>query len=208
MKEGDIGLYRLDVFFFLVYLVKLLSCSNVISIEKNYEGGTNMPERVYRSVRDKMIGGVCGGLAEYFRVDVTLVRLIALVSLFAGGVGFLAYLAAWVIIPVNPKELDGYTGNYKDEAGGVVVKEVISDQEEMALEFGKQESHQTYQTYSNHVNNNRHDDRTKIAGGILVVLGVVFLLERWFPLWFNLSKMWPVVLIIIGLVIIVRGGRK
>ncbi|MCO5387952.1 MAG: PspC domain-containing protein [Desulfosporosinus sp.] len=47
-----------------------------------------MPERVYRSVRDKMIGGVCGGLADYFRVDVTLVRLIALIALFAGELVF------------------------------------------------------------------------------------------------------------------------
>ena len=52
-----------------------------------------MTERLYRSVREKMLGGVCGGLADYFSVDVTLVRLIVLVATFAGGVGFLAYLA-------------------------------------------------------------------------------------------------------------------
>jgi len=154
-----------------------------------------MPERVYRSVRDKMIGGVCGGLADYFRVDVTLVRLIALVALFAGGVGFLAYLAAWVIIPIYPSDQEGYTGNYKREVGDVV-KEVVSDVEEAAKDFGRHESHES------------HENRTKIAGGVLVVLGVVFLLEHWFPFWFNMSKMWPIILIFIGLVIIVRGGRK
>jgi len=153
-----------------------------------------MPERVYRSVRQKMIGGVCGGLADYFRVDVTLVRLIALVALFAGGVGFLAYLAAWVIIPVNPAEQMGHTG-YKREVGDVV-KEVVSDVEERTMEFRKPGNHEN------------HENRTQVAGGILVVLGVVFFLERWFPYWFDMSKMWPIVLIFIGLFVIVRGGRR
>ncbi|EHQ88145.1 PspC domain-containing protein [Desulfosporosinus youngiae] len=141
-----------------------------------------MPERVYRSVRNKMIGGVCGGLADYFRVDVTLVRLIALVALFAGGVGFLAYLAAWVIIPINPEEED--------------VKDVVPDVNEESREFRKPENHE------------RHDNRTKIAGAILIVVGAVFLLESWFPYWFDMSKMWPLLLIFIGLFVIVRGGRR
>ncbi|MCB8816448.1 PspC domain-containing protein [Desulfosporosinus shakirovi] len=157
-----------------------------------------MPERVYRSVRDKMIGGVCGGLADYFRVDVTLVRLIALIALFAGGVGFLAYLVAWVIIPVNPTEHGGYLRNYKHDAGDGV-KELVDDLDEATKEFGRPENHQNQQS---------HENRTKIAGGVLVVLGLVFLLERWFPFWFDMSKMWPVFLIFIGLAIIVRGGRK
>ncbi|HBP64852.1 MAG TPA: stress-responsive transcriptional regulator, partial [Desulfosporosinus sp.] len=61
-----------------------------------------MPEKLYRSAQEKMVGGVCGGLADYFSVDVTLVRLIVLVAAFAGGVGIPGYLVAWVIIPVNP----------------------------------------------------------------------------------------------------------
>lgn len=153
-----------------------------------------MPERVYRSVRDKMIGGVCGGLADYFRVDVTLVRLIALIALFAGGVGFLAYLAAWVIIPVNPQELDGYPGNYQPNVGGV--KELVPDLDEAASESGRSQNYQN------------HESRSKIAGLVLIVLGAVFLFERWFPHWFDMSKMWPIFLIVVGLVIIIRGGRR
>ncbi|RME24820.1 MAG: PspC domain-containing protein [Candidatus Zixiibacteriota bacterium] len=61
-----------------------------------------MAQRLYRSRKEKMIGGVCGGLAEYFDVDPTLVRLIAVVLLFASGVGLLAYIIAWIIIPEAP----------------------------------------------------------------------------------------------------------
>jgi phage shock protein C len=49
---------------------------------------------------DRMIAGVCGGLADYLKLDVTLVRLlVALVTLFTAGTGILAYLIAWVVIP-------------------------------------------------------------------------------------------------------------
>ena len=64
---------------------------------------TNSPERPYRrltlSVTDKKIAGVCGGLAEYFGVDPTLVRLIAVVLALLGGSGLFIYLFAWMIMP-------------------------------------------------------------------------------------------------------------
>jgi phage shock protein C len=61
------------------------------------------PERPYRrltlSTSDKMIGGFCGGIAAYFNVDPTLVRLIAVVLALVGGGGIIAYLLAWLIMP-------------------------------------------------------------------------------------------------------------
>lgn len=58
-----------------------------------------MPRRLYRSTQSKMIGGVCGGLAEYFDTDPSLVRIVAAILFFAWGVGFIAYLVAWIILP-------------------------------------------------------------------------------------------------------------
>ncbi len=57
-----------------------------------------MNKKIYRS-RDKMLAGVCGGIGDYFEVDPTLVRLLWVLSVLAGGAGILAYLAAWLIIP-------------------------------------------------------------------------------------------------------------
>ncbi len=56
-------------------------------------------KRLYRSDTQKMLGGVCGGLAEYFNIDVSLVRLLWALTLFFGGAGLLVYLIAWIIIP-------------------------------------------------------------------------------------------------------------
>lgn len=58
------------------------------------------PRRLYRVTSDKRIGGVCSGLARYFEVDVTLVRLLVVAgTLCSGGLGLLAYIAAWIIMP-------------------------------------------------------------------------------------------------------------
>lgn len=58
-------------------------------------------EKLYRSTVDKKIAGVCGGLAEYFNVDPLLIRIIFVVLLFAG-VGLIAYLIMWFMVPKRP----------------------------------------------------------------------------------------------------------
>jgi len=55
-------------------------------------------KKLHRSQTDKMIAGVCGGIAEYFGIDSTLVRLGWVLFTFAGGSGILAYIIAWNII--------------------------------------------------------------------------------------------------------------
>ncbi len=58
-------------------------------------------KRLYRSNTNKMICGVCGGLAEYINIDPTVVRLLWVVFSFAGGFGLLAYIIAAIIMPVK-----------------------------------------------------------------------------------------------------------
>ena len=58
-----------------------------------------MEKKLYKSSKDKMIDGVCGGIAEYFNIDATLVRLGAVVLTCAGGSGILAYIVAAIIVP-------------------------------------------------------------------------------------------------------------
>ena len=58
-----------------------------------------MEKKLYRSRTDYMIGGVCGGLAEYLGIDSTVVRLIMALATFVGGMSLLVYLLMWLIIP-------------------------------------------------------------------------------------------------------------
>ncbi|MGL5785648.1 MAG: PspC domain-containing protein [Bacteroidales bacterium] len=63
-----------------------------------------MHKKLYRSMTDKMISGVCGGLAEYFDVDPTIIRLLAVLLTFVTGIFpcIIAYIIAMIIVPVKP----------------------------------------------------------------------------------------------------------
>ena len=57
------------------------------------------PKKLYKSTSNKMISGVCGGIAEYINLDPTIVRLLWVVFCFFGGAGILAYIIAAIIMP-------------------------------------------------------------------------------------------------------------
>jgi phage shock protein C len=64
-----------------------------------------MAKKLYRSKKDSVIAGVCGGIAEYFELDSTLIRLLFILIVFLGGAGVVAYIIAWIIIPPNPEQI-------------------------------------------------------------------------------------------------------
>ena len=86
-------------------------------------GAAEGPRRLYRSRDERLIGGVCGGLAEYFGIDPLIVRIITVGLVFAGGAGFLAYLAAWLLVPEEDGEsvADGGNGRLATIAGTVLL---------------------------------------------------------------------------------------
>ncbi len=59
-------------------------------------------KRLYRSNTDKMLGGVCAGLANFFGMDPTIMRLIFVFMLLLGGHGALVYLVLWLVVPLQP----------------------------------------------------------------------------------------------------------
>jgi phage shock protein C len=62
--------------------------------------GGNGTKILVRSQKGRMVAGICAGIASYYGLDVTLIRVIVtVISVFTGGTGVLAYLAAWMIIP-------------------------------------------------------------------------------------------------------------
>jgi phage shock protein C len=61
-----------------------------------------MEKKLYKSNQNKMLDGVCGGIAEYFGIDPTVVRLLWVLFSLMGGCGILAYIIAAIIIPRNP----------------------------------------------------------------------------------------------------------
>jgi phage shock protein PspC (stress-responsive transcriptional regulator) len=140
-----------------------------------------MSRKLYRSRTDSMIAGVCGGLAEYFNVDVILVRIAAVVlALAAHGAGLIAYLIFWVIVPQKPLE-ESLQSAGEIEASTSESGEVTAERKNGIL----------------------------FVGAGLIVLGALFLLDNFVPvIFFSIGKLWPVILIVLGIIVIKRGAES
>ena len=66
---------------------------------------TGGPKRLMRSSTDKKLGGVCAGLADYFDMDTTLVRVLWLLIVLCGGTGILLYVILWLVLPLAPVQV-------------------------------------------------------------------------------------------------------
>ncbi len=167
------------------------------------------PKRVRKSRQDKMLFGVAGGLAEYFNVDPVLVRLAFVLSIFAGGVGIIAYVVLAIIMP---------QGESTAAHPADVVKENLHTIGQEAAEAAHRvedavrgappasEGVESPQTPTQQPQTTR--DRSGL-GIILIILGAILLLAnlgafRWFP-W---GIFWPAALILAGLAIIIGRFRR
>jgi phage shock protein C len=65
-------------------------------------GAMDSTRKLYRSKTDRKVAGVCGGLAQYFNIDPTLIRVVFVVLAVLGGSGLVLYLALWIIVPNEP----------------------------------------------------------------------------------------------------------
>ena len=143
-----------------------------------------MEKRLYRSPTERRIAGICGGLAEYFNVDPVLMRVIFVVLFLLSGIGLLAYIILWLVLPVRKKE------------EGTVEVITPDGQEEVVSEPSKTE--ESIKTMKKH----------NLFGGIILIgLGVIFLAENFLPV-YRLNKFWPLLLIIFGLAILWKSGKK
>ena len=82
-----------------------------------------MIKKLYRSKKDSMIAGVCGGIAEYFDVDSTLIRLLAVIVALLGGAGVVVYIIAWIIVPQKPEQVSDDKFDKREESKEKIKKE-------------------------------------------------------------------------------------
>lgn len=157
-----------------------------------------MTKRLYRSKKEKILGGVCGGIAEYFDVDPTLVRLFWVLLFFAGGISLLAYIVAWIIIPEAPTGARPAESRPPARANGSDADQTKPNPVESAVGGETREGAGSEKTLDN--------SRQKTLGIILIVTGIYFLLDRLFPRW-DLIHYWPTWLIILGLYLLYQGVR-
>ena len=73
-------------------------------LNETKKGKTGNALKFYRSRANRSIAGVCGGLASYFGIDVTLIRVLAFACIFAAGITLWLYLILWLVVPLEPAE--------------------------------------------------------------------------------------------------------
>jgi phage shock protein C len=151
-----------------------------------------MYKKLYRSVTDKMVGGVCGGLAEYFAIDTVIVRLIFVLAVIFGGSGILAYIILWIIIPQKPYFITPF--NTEQPKGESTAS--ADEKKNESTEFNM-----------NAVYNKPQNNRSIYAGAFLILLGGLFLLDNFVPR-FNFGDFWPLILIGLGVAIILNSKNK
>jgi len=95
-----------------------------------------MKGKLYRSEKDKMVGGVCGGLGEYFGIDSTIVRLIFALIVIYGGSGLILYIILWIVLPSESnvkdapeKVIEKNKEEIKEKAKGFVSKKSTDTKE-------------------------------------------------------------------------------
>ena len=163
-----------------------------------------MEKRLYRSRTDRMIWGVCGGLAKYFNSDPTIIRIIALLTIFFGGAGILAYVILAIVVPVESSKAT----EPKD-----VIKENVAEMKETATDLGREIS-STFKKDEGNKDKPEAGGSTgrglwNIVGILVIVIGVLALLGAFGILeWFTWAKLWPLVLVVIGVLIILGARRR
>lgn len=144
-----------------------------------------MEKKLQRDESNKMLAGVAAGLAEYFEIDVMWIRLIFLLMVIMGFSGVLVYLILWIVVPAKPY-FNTFNTDYR-------VDEQVPVDITGSMPMNKPRS-----------------NAMPVFGVFFVALGLYFLFEEfgYVPDWFDISKLWPVVLIVMGLVFIFRAGKS
>lgn len=144
----------------------------------------NMEKRLTRNSSDKVIGGVCSGLADYFQLDATLVRVAFVLTTLFVGTGLWIYLILWIVLPEKRINI------FKDSQ--------------------RQEFEEFVDPVRDEVIKEKQRKTAKFIGLLFIALGLVFLLDEFdlIPYWFSISKLWPVVLVVIGLLLIFKNSGK
>lgn len=143
--------------------------------------------RLYRSKKDRMIAGVCGGLAEYFNVDPVLIRGVFVVAAFMGGMGVILYILLALVTPEEGNIPTSDSGSVGVEGGG---KATIEDPPLHLPDMDQ--------------------DRRWVFGVVILAIGVLMLLNRMsrlFP-WGGWGFLSPLLVIAVGAYIFVTYRNK
>ncbi len=141
---------------------------------------------LHRNASQKVIAGVCSGLAESLKIDTVIVRLIFVLLAVVVGGGIFIYIVLWIVLPEIPAYTMPYEANKSENA-----EQTHSDTVEQEPNF----------TIVNETIDNKKSKRQLILGAVLIGIGSVLLLPGFFDN-IHFADLWPIALIILGVVLL------
>ena len=149
----------------------------------------NMENRkLRRNPMNRVIGGVCSGLADFFGVDVALMRIAFVIAFLFASFGFWLYVILWIVLPENGQQT---TDNGQQSFG----------------QSQSQSQSQSPQSESVSVSKSESKVKSIFAGAFIILIGLLFLVNNFIPInW--VWKLWPLILVAIGIVMIVTASKK
>ncbi len=161
-----------------------------------------MEKKLYRDERRKVIAGVCAGLADYFGIDVAIIRLIFLLTLIFKGGGGLVYIILWIVLPKKDYSYINPTVDYT-----VPPQTPPPPFSDSAFKdpFGKQPY-----TYTPPPAPERKASTVGLIGGIvLILMGAIFLLDNFDVIPdLDFGRLWPLIIVAVGVTLIFTGSKK
>jgi phage shock protein C len=173
-----------------------------------------MNKKLYRDEYHKVLGGVCSGLAEYFEMDVTVVRLLFAFTFFIMGVGLIPYIILWIVLPKKGYPFNSYNNQTVDYT---VPPQQPGDQ-------GNPYSGNPFggNPYGNPYGGNPFESNTAgnispkqksnagiIVGMVLIVIGAAILIDEYDLIPdFDFERLWPAILVLVGGALMVSGQKK
>ncbi len=153
-----------------------------------------MTTRITKSKTDRVIDGVCGGLAEYFGIDSLIVRLVFVALVFFNGMGLFLYVILMIIMPRAEK---------MEQSPKETVQENVQEISERVKEAGE-----GLGTAFSKMNEEKHANRAGWLGIFLILFGIILLLENLNLIrWFDIDLLWPLIIILVGAWLLIRRWR-
>lgn len=165
-----------------------------------------MNRRLYRCRQDQRIAGVAGGMAEYFELDPSLVRILWVLSFFLGGVGLLLYIAMALVVPLEPE------GGVA--LAGTPVADPTGEAADATGEAGAPSPTGWHSAPAGHRHSTRGGGRgdgraTTIFGIVLILFGSLALLDRLLPAWADGGRfLGPAFIVGIGIILVASAVRR
>jgi phage shock protein C len=148
-----------------------------------------MKERLYRSRRVRVFGGVAGGLSQYFDIDPIIIRILFIAFTILHGFGLLIYIILWIVVPEEPFEM-AYSFKPEDQSNAQGIPEGTPAN-----------------TFSDGTLPKKSSSGRIIAGVILIAIGLIFFADRFIPS-FDFWDVMPVVVLLVGVLLILNSFKK